>query len=236
MYLLAFASGMVAGAPAHPRRPPAGRGHERASATWCSTACSAWCWADASATSCSIASARSSTIRLMMFKVWEGGMSFHGGLLGVMAAALWWSRRQKIHFFDTMDFVAPLVPAGLGFGRIGNFIGGELWGKYTQAGWGVIFPQRRSERAQARHERRRSCRPQYASRRAGSIRAASLAAVPGVPGRPGDVLRAVVVLAQAASALCGVGNVRAALRRVPFPGGIRARAGRKASAILPSAG
>ena len=67
-------------------------------------------------------------------------MSFHGGLLGVMVAALWWSRRQKLHFFDTMDFVAPLVPAGLGFGRIGNFIGSELWGKYTDAGWGVIFP------------------------------------------------------------------------------------------------
>jgi phosphatidylglycerol---prolipoprotein diacylglyceryl transferase len=77
---------------------------------------------------------------LMIFKVWEGGMSFHGGLLGVMAAALWWTRKQKIHFFDNMDFVAPLVPAGLGFGRIGNFIGAELWGKYTQAGWGVIFP------------------------------------------------------------------------------------------------
>ncbi|HEX7802913.1 MAG TPA: prolipoprotein diacylglyceryl transferase [Pseudoxanthomonas sp.] len=77
---------------------------------------------------------------LMIFKVWEGGMSFHGGLLGVMVAALWWTRKQKMHFFDTMDFVAPLVPAGLGFGRIGNFIGAELWGKYTQAGWGVIFP------------------------------------------------------------------------------------------------
>ncbi|RYZ70730.1 MAG: prolipoprotein diacylglyceryl transferase [Lysobacteraceae bacterium] len=77
---------------------------------------------------------------LMLLKVWEGGMSFHGGLLGVMAAALWWTRRQKLHFFDTMDFVAPLVPAGLGFGRVGNFIGAELWGKYTQAGWGVIFP------------------------------------------------------------------------------------------------
>jgi phosphatidylglycerol:prolipoprotein diacylglycerol transferase len=74
---------------------------------------------------------------LMIFKVWEGGMSFHGGLLGVMIAALWWTRKQKMHFFDTMDFVAPLVPAGLGFG---HFIGSELWGKYTDAGWGVIFP------------------------------------------------------------------------------------------------
>ena len=77
---------------------------------------------------------------LMILKVWEGGMSFHGGLVGVMVAAFWWTRRQNLHFFDTMDFVAPLIPLGLGFGRIGNFIGAELWGKYTQAGWGVIFP------------------------------------------------------------------------------------------------
>jgi len=77
---------------------------------------------------------------LSLFRVWEGGMSFHGGLLGVLAAAWWWSRRQRLHFFDTMDFVAPLVPLGLGFGRIGNYIGGELWGKYTHADWGVVFP------------------------------------------------------------------------------------------------
>lgn len=77
---------------------------------------------------------------LSILKVWEGGMSFHGGLLGVMAAAWWWTRRHRTHFFDTMDFVAPLVPLGLGFGRLGNFVGAELWGKYTQAGWGVIFP------------------------------------------------------------------------------------------------
>lgn len=78
---------------------------------------------------------------LMLFKVWEGGMSFHGGLLGVMAAMWWWSRRQRLHFFDTMDFVAPLVPQGLGFGRLGNYIGGELWGKPTGGDFGVVFPR-----------------------------------------------------------------------------------------------
>jgi phosphatidylglycerol:prolipoprotein diacylglycerol transferase len=78
---------------------------------------------------------------LFLLRINEGGMSFHGGLLGVMTAALWWSWSRRIHFFDSMDFLAPLVPAGLGFGRLGNFIGGELWGKPTGAGWGVIFPR-----------------------------------------------------------------------------------------------
>jgi len=82
---------------------------------------------------------------LMLLRVWEGGMSFHGGLLGVVAAAWWWSWRHKLHLMDTVDFLAPLVPPGLGFGRLGNYIGGELWGKYTQAGWGVIFPRAESE-------------------------------------------------------------------------------------------
>ena len=75
-----------------------------------------------------------------VLKVWEGGMSFHGGLIGVLVAAWLWSRRHRRHFFDTMDFLAPLVPPGLGFGRIGNYIGGELWGKYTRGDWGVVFP------------------------------------------------------------------------------------------------
>lgn len=76
-----------------------------------------------------------------LLRVWEGGMSFHGGLLGVMAACWLWSRRNAVHFFDTMDFVAPLVPIGLGFGRLGNFIGAELWGGKTDLPWGVIFPR-----------------------------------------------------------------------------------------------
>lgn len=77
---------------------------------------------------------------VFLLRINEGGMSFHGGLLGVMTAAAWWTRRQRMHYFDTMDFLAPLVPAGLGFGRIGNYIGGELWGKFTGGSWGVIFP------------------------------------------------------------------------------------------------
>lgn len=76
-----------------------------------------------------------------LLRVWEGGMSFHGGLLGVLCAGWWWSRRNGIKFFDTVDFVAPLVPIGLGLGRLGNFIGGELWGRHTDLPWGMIFPR-----------------------------------------------------------------------------------------------
>lgn len=77
---------------------------------------------------------------LMLFRPWEGGMSFHGGLLGVLVAVWLWSRRHGVHVFDTLDFAAVLVPQGLGFGRIGNWIGGELWGRPTDGPWGVVFP------------------------------------------------------------------------------------------------
>jgi phosphatidylglycerol:prolipoprotein diacylglycerol transferase len=66
---------------------------------------------------------------LWAFRVWEGGMSFHGGLLGVLVAMVVFARQYRKNWFDIMDFVAPLVPPGLFFGRIGNFIGGELWGR-----------------------------------------------------------------------------------------------------------
>lgn len=82
---------------------------------------------------------------LALFKVWDGGMSFHGGLLGVLTAGVWWSRRHRLHPADTMDFVAPLVPIGLGLGRLGNFINGELWGKPTNLPWGMIFPNAHGE-------------------------------------------------------------------------------------------
>ncbi len=78
---------------------------------------------------------------LSLLRVWEGGMSFHGGLLGVLCAGLIWTRRHRLNFFDVIDFVAPLVPIGLGLGRLGNFIGGELWGRHTDLPWGMIFPR-----------------------------------------------------------------------------------------------
>ncbi|BES72656.1 prolipoprotein diacylglyceryl transferase [Marinobacter nanhaiticus D15-8W] len=78
---------------------------------------------------------------LWLLRVWEGGMSFHGGLIGVLLAMWWFGRKVNRHFFQIADFVAPLVPVGLGAGRIGNFINGELWGRPTDVSWGMVFPQ-----------------------------------------------------------------------------------------------
>lgn len=77
---------------------------------------------------------------LMIFRVWEGGMAFHGGLLGVLAALWLFGRRNNIGFLALGDFIAPYVPIGLGAGRIGNFINGELWGRITDVPWGMVFP------------------------------------------------------------------------------------------------
>ena len=80
---------------------------------------------------------------LEILAVWKGGMSFHGGFLGVLAAMGLWSRKHRIAWFDITDFIAPLVPLGLAAGRIGNFINGELWGRVanTSLPWVMIFPQ-----------------------------------------------------------------------------------------------
>ena len=77
---------------------------------------------------------------LWLFRVWEGGMAFHGGLLGVLLAMYLFGKKQGKSFFQMTDFIAPMVPLGLGAGRIGNFIGGELWGRVTDVPWAMVFP------------------------------------------------------------------------------------------------
>lgn len=77
---------------------------------------------------------------LSLFKVWEGGMSFHGGFLGVITAVYLFSRHTQKPVFKVLDFVAPLVPIGLAAGRLGNFIGAELYGRATDVPWGMVFP------------------------------------------------------------------------------------------------
>ena len=76
---------------------------------------------------------------LQIFSIWDGGMSFHGGLLGVVAAMMFYARKTHRTFLGVSDFIAPLVPPGLFFGRMGNFINQELWGRVTDVPWGVLF-------------------------------------------------------------------------------------------------
>lgn len=78
---------------------------------------------------------------LWLLRIWEGGMAFHGGLVGVLVAMWLFARRIGQPVGAVFDFLAPLVPPGLGFGRIGNFIGQELWGRPTELPWGMLFPR-----------------------------------------------------------------------------------------------
>lgn len=88
---------------------------------------------------------------LMVFRIWEGGMSFHGGLIGVIVAEVWFARRQTRRIVDVLDFLAPLPGLGIFAVRCANFINGELWGKPTQSALGFIvdpaklFPTQRAE-------------------------------------------------------------------------------------------
>jgi phosphatidylglycerol:prolipoprotein diacylglycerol transferase len=83
---------------------------------------------------------RFSTDPLEIFRVWEGGMASHGGMIGVALALAWFARANKIPFLHLGDLIVSVAPAGLFFGRIANFINGELWGKMTRVPWAVIFP------------------------------------------------------------------------------------------------
>ena len=83
---------------------------------------------------------------LYLFRVWDGGMSFHGGLIGVILVMIIFARRTKRTFFQVSDFIAPLIPFGLGAGRLGNFINGELWGRVDPSfHYTMIFPGSRAE-------------------------------------------------------------------------------------------
>ncbi|MDG1206092.1 MAG: prolipoprotein diacylglyceryl transferase [Pseudomonadales bacterium] len=77
---------------------------------------------------------------LSIFKLWQGGMSFHGGMLGVILAAYLYGRKSQRGFFAVMDLIAPSIPMALGFGRLGNFINGELPGRISDVSWAVIYP------------------------------------------------------------------------------------------------
>jgi phosphatidylglycerol:prolipoprotein diacylglycerol transferase len=77
---------------------------------------------------------------MFALRIQEGGMSFHGGMLGVLVGAAWFARKTGRHFIDVTDFGAPVAPIGLGAGRLGNFINAELWGRTTDAPWGIVFP------------------------------------------------------------------------------------------------
>jgi phosphatidylglycerol:prolipoprotein diacylglycerol transferase len=77
---------------------------------------------------------------LVILRIWQGGMSYHGGMLGVFVAMALYARHTNRTFFQVTDFMAPLVPLGLGAGRLGNFINGELWGSPTDLPWGMVFP------------------------------------------------------------------------------------------------
>jgi phosphatidylglycerol:prolipoprotein diacylglycerol transferase len=77
---------------------------------------------------------------LKIFAVWEGGMSFHGGLIGTIVALLWFSKRRRLPTYMVADLAASVTPIGLGFGRLGNFINGELYGRPTDVEWCMVFP------------------------------------------------------------------------------------------------
>ena len=77
---------------------------------------------------------------LIFFNFQNGGMSFHGGFIGILIATILFNKNSKFSFFETTDFIAPLIPLGLAFGRIGNYINGELWGKVTSSAFGIYAP------------------------------------------------------------------------------------------------
>ena len=137
---------------------------------------------------------------LEVLYLWEGGMSFHGGLIGVILVMFLFARKKGLPFFAISDFIAPMIPLGLGFGRLGNFINGELWGRPSDVPWAMVFPQ---------------------SGDGGAIRPSSMSWA----RRHRAVCTDVVVFQQAAAPGTGERGLPDRLRNVPLPGGIHPRAG-----------
>lgn len=138
--------------------------------------------------------------------VWQGGMAFHGGFLGVLVAMAWVARKHKLSWLTVTDFIAPLVPLGLATGRLGNFINGELWGPCCGQG-------RRAALGHGVRRRRSAAAPPFA-------------ALPVRYGGRAAVSAAVALFVPAAAFGRGVGAVSDRVRRVPLYRGILSRAGR----------
>jgi len=88
---------------------------------------------------------------LILFRTWEGGMASHGGFAGVLIAVWWFARRQRLPFLHLGDILVTTVPVGLFFGRLANFINGELWGKVSYVPWAIIFPKSADEGTPVAH-------------------------------------------------------------------------------------
>jgi phosphatidylglycerol---prolipoprotein diacylglyceryl transferase len=156
-YLVAFGLFLALGIRARgSRSTPRPAGRAATSRTCCSGACSAWWSAGGWATRCSTSPGQYLANPLEILMVWKGGMSFHGGLLGVIVAWRCSPALRGRPFLQVMDLVAPCVPTGLASGRIGNFINGELWGRFADPSlpWAMVFPQSGS---QLPRDTRRSC-------------------------------------------------------------------------------
>ncbi len=132
-----------------------------------------------------------------LFKVWEGGMSFHGGLAGVLVAAWLFARRHRLAYLQLTDFIAPLVPIGLGAGRLGNFINHELPGKVSEVPWAMVFPPMLGLGPEPRHP-------------------SALYEVGGC----GAVCRAMVAVTEIASTRPYIGAIPASIRHLPLPRGV----------------
>ena len=158
-------------------------GRARTWKTFFSWACSAWSSAAGWAIACSTSPATTS-VPLEIFYVWQGGMSFHGGLVGVIASMVWFARSRARSWLEVADFVAPCVPTGLAAGRVGNFINGELWGRFASPELPWPWSSRKAAPC-CRATPRRSTSP---AGRPAAVRAAVAVCAQGAQAGPGGAV------------------------------------------------